>query len=280
MAFTFPGDCDANLVADAAFAAAYDALAPEERAAVKTAVARMAAIHGTEDAVTGRSSHVMRQGFRLHAASRPASWAMVLWDGAYAGPTRVLAALVPAMLAGVPNVLACRIRRDGAPFPGPLLAALELAGQELVMDASPEDAAGFVARCCDTDPRGRLVLLGRDPVFETLSRLAAERGTLALRYAAPVRIGIPAAPPLPGARPASGEALCFAQPDAALVPFEGDAPPEGLAAIFCAEGSAPAYLDAAPLVLCPGNEAYWAWPGLGRDFYRETSHGLDAVDPD
>ncbi|SBV97474.1 conserved hypothetical protein [uncultured delta proteobacterium] len=277
MAFTFPGDCDANLVADAAFAAAYDALAPEERAAVKTAIARMAAVHGTEDAVSGRCSRVMRQGFRLHAASRPAPWAVVLWDEAYAGPTRVLAALVPAMLAGVPDILACRVRRDGAPFPQPLLAALELAGQELVMDASPEDAAGFVTRCCEADPRGRLVLLGRDPVFETISRLAAERGTPVLRYAAPVRIGIPAGSV---ARPAPGDGLCFAQPDADLISFEGEASPGAFAAIFCAEGSAAEYLEAAPLVLCPGNEAYWAWPGLGRDFYRETSLGLSGVDPD
>lgn len=277
MAFTFPGDCDASLVADAAFAQAYDALASEERAAIKTAIARMAAVHGTEEAVLARSSGSMRQGFCLHTSSRPASWAVVLWDGAYAGPVRVCAALVPAMLAGVPNIMACRIRGEGAPFPRPLLAALELAGQELVADAPPEDAAGFVARCCEADPRGRLVLLGRNPVFSTISSLAAEHGTPALRYAAPVRIGIAAAS---FARPVSDDCLRFAQPDAALIPFEGDASRGGFTAIFCAESTVAEYLDAAPLVLSPGHEAYWAWPGLGRAFYRETGHGLSAVDPD
>jgi hypothetical protein len=159
----------------------------------------------------------------------------------------------------------------------PLLAALELAGQELVADASAEDAVGFVARCFDADPRGRVVLLGRDPAFSKIGRLAAERGTPALWYAAPVRIGIAVSS---FAEPAPTRLLCFAQPDAALVPFEGEAPRDDFAAVFCAEGAVAAYLDAASLVLSPGHEAYWSWPSLGCGFFRETSLGVSGVDPD
>lgn len=271
MAFSLPASLDARLVADAVFSRAYDALVPEERAVIKTAIARMAAVCGAEDVVAGQCAVSMRQGFRLHRSFRPASWAVVLWDGAYAGPGRVLAALLPAILAGVSPVVACRVRGDASPFPEALLAALELAGQELVADAGPEEAVAFVEACCKADPRGRLVLLGRDPAFGDICRFAAEYGTPALWYAAPVRIGIAAAS---FATPLSHDHLRFAQPDAEVIPFEGDVSQGNCTAVFCAEEAVPAYCDAVPLVLSPGNEAYWAWPGLGRGFFRESGQGI------
>ena len=274
MAFAFPGLIDASLVADAAFGGAYDALAPEERAVIKTAIARMVAGEAPPHDTGVHGVRTLRQGFSLHAATHPAPWALVLWDSAYAGPTRVLAALLPAMLAGVPNILACRVAGGGRVFPRPLLAALELAGQELVADCGPETAATLAARCCGDNAAGRLVLLGRETVFDQIARVAAEHGTPALRYAAPVRIGIAASS---FAAPVLDDHLRLAHPDAALVPFEGDAARGQFSAIFCSAESVPAYLGAAPLALCPGNEAYWAWPGLSSGFFRETDLGISGI---
>ena len=274
MAFAFPDWTEDFLVADAAFAAAYDACASEERAALKTAIARTATVCG----VAGDVSHrvrVMRQGFSLREISCPASWTILVLDGVQTGPARMLAALMPAILAGVPDILVCRVVRDSTPFPQGLLAALELAGQERVMECGPEDALALVSSCCKQDARGRLILLGRDDVFAEVARMAAERDTPLLRYGAAVRIGIAAssfATPVPDA------GLCFAHPDATQVRVDGDIAQGGFSAVFCAETAVQQYLGTVSLVLSPGNEAYWVWPGLSRDFFTETVQGVSNGD--
>lgn len=274
MAFAFPGMVESRLVADGAFAEAYGAVAPEERAVIKTGIARMAAVYGPAEARETHSVTASRDGFRLSTDSRPVPWAVIMWDGAYPGATRVLAALLPAMLAGVPEILACRVGGDGE-FPKPLLAAMELAGQELVADCSPEDAADIAALCGAADSGGRLVLLGRNAAFDRIVAAALERGTEVRRYAAPVRIGIAASS---FATPSLDDFLRFAHPDAALVPFEGDAAQGNFSAVYCAERAVPEYIGRAPLVLCPGNEGFWRWPGVGRDFYRAQSLGISDIE--
>lgn len=274
MAFAFPDMVESRLVAEDAFAEAYEVVLPEERAVIKTAIARMAAVHGPADAMDSRSATVSRQGFRLHAESRPAPWAVIMWDGEYAGATRVLAALLPAMLAGVPDILACRVALGGE-FPKPFLATMELAGQELVADCSPEDAVDIAALCCEANCNGRLVLFGVNAAFDRIAAAALERGTPVRRYAAPVRIGVAASsfatPPYDGF-------LRFVHPDAAWVPIEGDASQGDFSAVFCAEAAVPDYLGRALVVLSPGNEGFWRWPGAGRDFFRAESLGISDIE--
>lgn len=275
MAFAFPGTIEPRLVADGAFGEAYDALAAGERSVLKTAIARMAAVQGTADAGEKRSSSAMRQGFRLYEDERPAPWVLVMWDGAYVSPSRVLAALIPAMLAGVSEIMACRVT-DGpglgaGAFPAPVLAALELGGQELVAACGTEEALALIAHCCGEDSRGRLVFLGADRVFERAARLAAAHGTPCRHMAGPVRIGIATSS---FTRPVSTDHLRLAHPDAVFVPFEGGVAEGGFSAVFCAEEAVPDYLGSAPLVLSPGNEAYWHWPDVCRDFFRVTSQGI------
>lgn len=274
MAFAFPGMVESRLVADGVFAKAYDAVTPAERAVIKTGIARMAAFFGPVEGVETHSVTTLREGFCLHADSRRAPWAVVMWDGAYAGAMRVLAALVPAMLAGVTDILACRVGGGGA-FPQPLLAAMELAGQELVADCSPEDAAEIAALCGAADTGGRLVLLGRNAAFDRIAAAALERGTDVRRYAAPVRIGIAASTFV---TPSLDDTLRFVHPDAALVPFEGDAAQGNFSAVYCAENAVPQYLGRTPLVLCPGNEGFWRWPGVDRNFYRAQSLGIRDIE--
>ncbi len=280
MAFGFPSLLEDFLVTDASFGAAYDAVSSEERAVIKTAVARMAAVLESAGHISRHSVTVARQGFTLYKRTRPVPWTMVLWDAAYAGPTRVLAALMPAMLAGVPNILACRVLpgangkggKDGpGVFPAPLLAALELAGQELAAECVSGVALDVVEACCEADARGRLVCLGRAAVLDEVCRAAASFGVPAYRMAAPVRIGI-AASSFSG--PVLNDHLLLAHPDAALVSCEGNAAEGGFSAVFCAEERVADFLGSAPLVLSPGNEGYWIWPGLGVGFFRETSTGI------
>lgn len=272
MTFSFPHWLDAHLVTDSAFGAAYDALTPQQRACIKTGIARMAAVEDGGHPAAEQSHRSMRQGFSLHAQTRPADWAVIMWDSARAGASRILAALLPAMLAGVPNILACCPAEDGRAVPGPILAALELAGQELVAVLPPEDILTLVAHCCESGTSsqiaGRLVLLGAHPVLGDAARIAAGRDTPCRRMAMRTRVGIEASL---FAKPALSEYLTFMHPDASLASFEGDAAEGGFSALFCAPERAAGYLGAAPLVLSPGNEGFWRWPGIDAAFFRETS---------
>lgn len=281
MPFAFPDLIERHLVTDAAFGAAYDAVSPEERAVLKTAIARMAASPTKAAPILRHSVTMTRQGVSLHEQNRPAPWALVLWDAAHAGPTRILAALMPAMLAGVPNILVCRVTADesgktepSGPFPLPLLTALELAGQELAAECDSGTALHLVNACCEADPHGRLVLLGSAAVLDDAARVAASFGVPAYRNAAPVRIGV-AASSFSG--PVGDDALRFVHPDADLVSFAGDAAPGGFSAVFCAGDRVADFLGTAPLVLSPGNEGYWAWPALDAGFFRETNTGLSGM---
>lgn len=270
MAFAFPDMVDARQVADDAFAAAYDSLAAGERAVVKAGIARMAAVAGDAAPVETSSTTCMRQGFYLHEQSRPASWAAIFLDEGFASPARLLAALLPAILAGVPEILVCRTA-DGGEFPAPLLAALELAGQETVVQCSPDEILTLLAECCNADSRGRLVFLGGASVFDRAAAMARENGTPVRHFAGPVRIGIAASS---FGEPVCNDHLRFAHPDAAFVSFEGDAAKGDFAAVFCANEAVPGFLGSAPLVLTPDNEAFWHWPGVDTAFYRARSLGV------
>lgn len=275
MAFSFPAWLDARLVADSAFGAAYDALTPQQRACIKTGIARMVALEGGGHPAAELSHRSMRQGFSLHAQTGPADWAVVMWDPARAGASRILAALLPAMLAGVPNILACCVAEDGTAVPAPILAALELAGQELVAVLPPEDILTLASHCCESgafaQTTGRLVLLGAHPIFSDAARIAAGRDIPCRRMAAHIRIGVAVSS---FTKSAHADDVAFVHPDAALVPFEGDVAGDGFSALFCAPERAAGYLDAAPLVLTPGNEGFWRWPGVDAAFFRETRLGI------
>lgn len=282
MPFSFPDWLEARLVSDAAFGNAYDALAPEVRAHIKTAIARIAAVCGSPDALQNRSARFMRQGFQFYEATRPVDWAVVFWDGEYAGPTRILAALLPALLAGVPNVLACRVApKNSESFPPAVLASLELAGQESAAELSPEEAVALAEHCCRSPWRGRVALLGGASYLAPVALAAQNAGTLLRHKTENVRIAIDAGS-LPGDYVTEPHGMLrFAQPDAAfaLVPpqKERGAAETGFSAVLCGENAARNLLCRFPLVLTPGHEACWIWSDMDMAFYQETSRAFGAA---
>lgn len=283
MAFAFPGWVEDKFVPDAVFGAAYDMQTAEERAYLKTAIARTAAAYGGPDVPATSGVRVMRQGFCLQERVRPADWALIMWDGAYAGPTRVLAAILPAMLAGVPHILACRVMpqpgtASEAAFSPSILAALELAGQELVAELTPEEALTLVTECSANRERGRVVLLGESDYLVPVGREAARCGVPLRRLAHPVRIGIDASSvPQEFAEPPYG-VLQPLHPDAHFIPLNG--PGEGgLCTVLASDEAAFAHMAHTPLVLTPGHEACWVWPDLCMDFFRMKSLAFCGPEP-
>lgn len=110
---------------DAALAEAYEQSAPEHRACIKHCLALQHALWGEdcEDATHTRADAA--RGFCMARRSRPAPWALFVVSPDYAAPTRLAAALMPALLARVPQVALLCV--GGMPSV-PVRLALELTG--------------------------------------------------------------------------------------------------------------------------------------------------------
>lgn len=282
-------------VADAAFAAAYEAAGDVDRARLKTCIARLHVLYGATggagagDVREGRTATRWRQGFASLEHASPCGWTLVCVDAAWVSAPRLLAAVLPALFAGVGSVAVLRTGGSG-PWPAPVLAALELAGQEVVADAAPEVlptllealvASGSTGRT--TEAGGRLLLLGEHP--DHVSVLARAYGVPVWRDASLPTIGIVSRsdaidePDCP-----NGAALRAAHPDATFV----DVPPlpqstaraasltpfAPLAAVACAPAHASAWLDHAGLVLGPGHEWCWMHPGLSPAWFTRRAVAL------
>ncbi|CAK7068914.1 MAG: hypothetical protein DELT_01787 [Desulfovibrio sp.] len=274
MEFAFPARFAERYLPDDAFAEAYDTLAPEERAQIKTAITRNIAVQtacACPETGASVSRKTMRQGFVIHEETRAADWAAVFWDASYTGWTRILAALLPAVLAGVPNILACQIDSGQADsgravVPPAVLAAMELAGQETVAVMASEEALAFLEECAAQNAAGRVVLLGEDTALDDMAAAAARLGVSSRRYAKPLRIAAEVG--------LNASVLQFAHPDVAFLPHDEMYAP--FSAVFCEEEFLESHAGRAPLVLTPGQEAFWVWDDLAVAFYQERTRALAA----
>jgi len=227
---------------------------------------------------------------------------MVALDADFRSPARLLAAILPPLLAGVEQVLVVRIhyaRKDHSPWPARLLTACELVGQELALDLNP-DQAGALARTLAANSSAGLVLSleeGRDPGKPAVGWLPVEArkaGVAVWRPRWDGRIGVWA----PAKAEWDWDALLWAHPDAALTVWgnkrkglpEGVATRKGDLSAFLAQGYPAAFapsdtqaevLDGVALVLGPGHEGCWLWPDLEADLCRRRSVAWTApVDSD
>ena len=279
MAFAFPADIENSLLPDTAFAAAYDALSPQERSYVKTAIARMVPVCGHADVLGGTRTQAMRQGFSLHEAVRPAEWMILFFDAEYAAPTSILAAFLPAMLAGVSDILVCRVVGEkGAQAVAPtVLASLELAGQELCVELDAQRALALLKDCHAASLRGRAIFLGASEQLDFLGAYARSAGIRVRSMAEPTRIAVDVGS-LPNEYAAEPYGMLrFAHPHAtfSLVPPQRErGAAEPFSAVLCGEEAATSLVARFPLVLTPGHEACWLWQDICPDFFLERSRAF------
>jgi hypothetical protein len=262
-----------SLVDDALFAAAYGESSDGERALMKTCIARLYDWYGPRKDTACEVARRWRGGFASVGRSGPVDCALILFDGAFVSPARLLAALVPAIACGVPDVLAVRVDGRGG-WARPLLTAMELAGQEMVADLAGEGLRGLLDDLVEAGASVAVVdLAGRPGLRAGRSRVAVHR---------------PAFDPnivlfSDDREPFDLDALAFTHPDIAFTAFGADVPlPDGFVR---GGGDFPAFLNAvrdvafvpadrigdtlgrARLALGPGQEGCWVWPELHPDFF-------------
>ncbi len=244
---------------DALYADAYEGTPAHLRALLKTAIAF--AFHRWKPDQGERSVTVEspRAGFARTERSRPASWVLAVAAEGFASPARLLAALVPAVIAGVDRIIVV----SPATFAPAVATALELSGIEDSFVLDDDCAADLYEDLRAASPDGRVVVFpGGGPLTpgqkDLLHRAAAD-GLRVFRDAPAPRILALGAEegPLPEE---TRERLLWLHPDAELI----DAPAPELRAVFT-QSDVPSGC-AAPFVAGPGMEA--CWPGPSPEFFR------------
>lgn len=293
-------------VDDAAFAAAYEATGDVDRARLKTCIARLHVLYGQAglwgtvgpgagDVREGRTATRWRQGFTSLDHVSPCAWTLLCVDASWASGPRLLAALLPALFAGVGSVAVLRVAGGGA-WPPQVLAALELAGQEVAADAEPAAVSALLKALSASGgaggAAGRLLLLGEHS--DQISALARAQGVPVWRDAPSPTIGIvlcgdgidksdcPDGAALRAAHPDAtfvdvpalpGPTGCTGAP-APLVPLSPLSPLTPLSAVACAPAHAGGWLAHAGLVLGPGHEWCWMHPDLTPAWFTRRSVAL------
>ncbi len=249
--FSFPDWLDGHAVDDARMGEAYESLDAQSRSGLKACIARLHRIWGESPDVS-RSLLCPRQGFCLEREDRPAEAAVIACAADYRHPAAFLAAIMPAVLAGVQALLPAfvlpavpRAAAPGSLPAAPLLAALELAGVEraVVLD---EEAALALARELRPE-RSRLLLLGEEPFGEGLI-LHAHNAGLACR-------SFFQAPCYWSERLNRAEALSFTM---------GGVPGGRKGNPSASKGEAADY----PVRLDADHETLWIWPDLEPNWFR------------
>ena len=268
----WPEALERGRVGEGVFAAAYARVSDRQRAWIKTGLAALYAACGGPRPLTEFCETELGHDLGLTRRDTPLDYVLVACGPGFASPARLAAALMPALCARVPEVAAVRV--GGGAWPRPLLTTLELCGVESAFRLGVRAFAGLP---------GDLAALGRGAVvlLDGLAAPAVAPGGPALLSA---RVGGRAGVfPGPDAD-FDWEALAFAHPDltfcvhGAPVPEAGpfvagtgglaEAAELGYDAVYAGEAGRTAALAAAPLVLGPGRESLWLWPGLAPETFR------------
>lgn len=246
-------------------AEAYESVGPAARAAIKTAMALYLRYDEPVREIVHESRCDSVSGFWRVRTIFPAPWAIVAFPPDYAAAARLLGALMPPIIAGVPLLAAVCV--GGTPAK-PVLATLDLAGVEDIFSLS---AAELSAALEETQPGpGRLVLLHKGEL-DTLGRQAGALHIPVFSERRPPSITIPRPElfDLDVLRFAHGDipvtrALESPAPEAPDVLYASS---EAVRSHCTALAAAPFSLGMAPLALAPGCEGFWLHHGLGRSFF-------------
>jgi len=276
-------------VPDEVFARAYDALDGRRRAWIKKTIAQVHALAGPMADPLGEWTVDHRQGFVSRRRVAPLGCAVLFLDDSCTSAPQAVAAAVPMLLSGVPNLCAVRVQ-GGPPAPDDVLAALELAGLETVFQLDEAQARLFMTFLVESGPAVAL-FHGQGQALDGL-RTAAGYVAPPLRLWRPFaveRVGVLAGPGcqwdwpiLAWTHGCASVDVYGARTAIPGLPPGGRRRPGGLRALlaggypvlYVPHDMLPQALQAAPLALAPGQEGCWAWPGLDTRLFHGQSLAL------
>lgn len=249
----WPEWTEAYRLDDSQIASAYESIAPQLRAVIKTGLALAHMYFGEVTETRYDTVHNHHLGFWRATRMRPVPWAIVAFTARYAAAARLAAACVAAMLGGVPLVGAVCV--GGTPTKEALVS-LELSGVE---DIFVLNAAQFEALLSTTVPApGRLVLLHTGELDMVAEKFRAQ-GMLCFEERRMPLLALPEPDLFDNA------AISFAQAEA-YTSIRQNVMPEKADAVYLSPTKAHAacmdWASAPPLLLTPGCEGFWLHSGL------------------
>ncbi|MDR2050787.1 MAG: hypothetical protein LBQ63_03345 [Deltaproteobacteria bacterium] len=259
---------------------AYEALPPQWRACLKSQIAMLHKLWLPLNPERLCLRDLPGAG-SLFCEYTPRSWIIFVLAADYASPVGLIAAVLPALMAGAELILICRLKDESCPvhFPSSLSLALEFLGQECFYSLDAGELSALLENMlAQSGPEsGGMVVLGDDGAGEALF-LRAQRLGLASRLL-PGRMRIALAGDSGRHSGAEDHLLRWLYPQAEFLPLALD-PGGAYAAVFGRSASpcpAPSssrqkkVFPKAALALGPGREFFWLWPNLApRDFYRQV----------
>ncbi|CAM2057801.1 conserved hypothetical protein [Desulfovibrionales bacterium] len=291
---------------DVVLGQAYESVPPRLRSWLKLTIARLHTWHSVGHGLETDTYRSWRQGFVSLEHEVPCVWTVLILDADFYSPVRLLAALLPALVAGVKTVLVVRLQHPwaqnitgGQDWPSALLVAMELAGQELLSNCTVQQIKTLIVGFAREYSSGTVVALGEIPrrLVRSMGSCLADNSELAY--------WMPQCPRSIGLWCENGqtwdwEALTFVHPD--MIFIVGGTPhvlpPPGFSIIaapwseflrhnyqvLCLpvdriETAWNFYFDQAlpPVVLGPGHEACFFWPDGRLSLFRRRSGAWFAV---
>lgn len=259
--FSFPDWIAECRIEDELFGQAYDDTPAHFRAWLKKTIAQLWVSGNPDSGLKKQTACSWSSGFSLRRSETPVDAVILALDSGSVSPVRVLAALVPALTAGVQNVLALHVG-SGNPSPS-VLAALELAGQENVATVDAEGVTSLLEYCRKNeagtvflDLRSRPEIIKDNPYVRywlspQVSRIAlCGEGNPELR-----------------------ETIAFAHPDLLLIECSLDNVDGSFQAVIMPDGIDQGGVGC-HLVLGPGQEGCWMWHDLPDSFFKRISLSL------
>lgn len=276
---TLPAWLDAVRQPDEEQAAAYEACPSDFRASLKTAIAFAFHLWGESASSFATRLENSHSGFVHTLSCRPAAWTLALLSPNYISPARFIAAILPAILAGVSKILITSL--GTAPSPA-LCAATELAGLEdiFILPSGTDDVPRLLRELYAQNSDGRVLLfpsVAREEPGFSIARQTAGILKLHLWQDNPApRLSI-----IPSALPSADEneagekngnvlrrdIITWAHGDAQIL----DRDECGITARFVqdyAEGFTDAPDTYSPLCFGPGLETCWVHPLLKPEYFR------------
>ncbi len=269
---------------DEAFARAYDALSPSQRSWIKKTVAQL---YGS---LEQQPPGLRAVRLPSHAAQdKPCQTVLLLLHEDFFSPAQTAAIVLPARMGGVEQFIALRVSENPeTPWPASVLAALELTGVENAASLDDDMAAAVIAELAQGAASCRVLHPGpacTGKTAQALNALVAAQGgqcvwspppaTEARVWAGPgigwdLETMVWAHPGMRFTLWGADEDLPGAIPKAFL---RGGADPEqfwspGPAVAYAPAGMLQRWAGAPALVLGPGQEGCWVWPGLTSDWFR------------
>lgn len=254
-----PEDFEASRVPDSRFAKAYERTGDKGRALMKSCIAALFESSASRGWAADSVSRLHHSGLVRTQERHPRPWFAVVLGPDVRSPSMLAAALMPAIAARLPLVMAVRLGARG--WPTPLLAALELCGVEHAFAPAPKELKSCFNFLRETQGEGGIACLG-DAAFAKRVRALVPDGCAWAELNPPRAVGLLAAPDVSWDLDALG--FCLGETAVDAHKDEESLAAAGHSVAYAPAGRAP---EAATLVLEPGRETLWDWPQLSGELF-------------